>query len=223
MYGCLTTYSKRNSFNSMFALIVSCSSVLSNIRSLPWVQLLLPTAHYSLQSLHSSWSCSLVIRTTLPPVAIACWELFIALPDSHFSTFLIFVASRLLHVSCSRAFSHFQPTTCCSSIVLRSPLSTTRILWIDSCFMLLASYLSSHASIVAQCFLHALLVVLPARYSRDIFCFLLISYLLVLSLCYLPVIANGRPRLLLVARCSAYHQTQLANSLSKVNLFGSPD
>ena len=64
--------------------------------------------------------------------------LFFALPNCHFSTLLIFVASRLLHFSCSLAFSSFQFTTCCS-IVLRSPLSTTRILRIDSCFLLLIS------------------------------------------------------------------------------------
>ena len=120
-YGCLTTSWVRNSLNLMLAWIVSRSTVLSNNRSLPTAQLSLPSAHYALHLVHKTSSCLLVIKTTLPRVAFACWVLFIAFPAGLISTILIFIRSLLLHAYCSLAFGTFKPASYCSFSVLRCP------------------------------------------------------------------------------------------------------
>ena len=160
----------------MLARNVSCSSVLLNIRSLPTAQLSLPAAQYLLQLVLNTSSCLLVIKSTLPLVAVACWVLFIALPASRYSTVLIFIALRLLHISCLLAVDRFQLATCCSFIVLRCPLSIAPLLRFDSCFSLVGSffsYLTARCSLLSAFRMLCSLVL--TRYSWVTCCLLLSS------------------------------------------------
>ena len=89
------------------------------------------------------------------------------------------------------------------TLLLSSSLpAIARFVLLYSCFSLLGSYFSYLAT---RC---SVFFVCSARYSLDAthgsyftFCFLLIRCLLVLTRCYLSLIATDRPRLVLAARC----------------------
>ena len=183
----------------MLAWISSRSTVLSNNRSLPTAQLSLPSAHYALHLVHKTSSCLLVIKTTLPRVAFACWVLFIAFPARLFSTSLILIRSLLLHIARS--------LLALLSLLLTPPsqfFAARNSSLLAALFLLFATrflFLICHSLLSAFSMFCSLF---PGFYLRVIFysCYLLIRCLLVLTRCYLSLIATDRPRLVLATRCS---------------------
>ena len=141
----------------MLAWIISRSTVISNIRSLPTAQLLLPYTHYSLHSVHKLHAACLSLKLRCS----GCFFLLSVIHRSSCQSFLKvsdFQQKSVTACFCSLAFGRFKPAIYCSFLVLRCLQSTARISLFDSCFRILI--LISHTLLLAaQCFPYALLVI----------------------------------------------------------------